>query len=44
MIMTRVSLVLLAVLCLSLSAQAQTSPLHLKVVGDVQTNKSLKVL
>jgi|GEM_PF-2417437 len=41
---TKVSLVLLAVLCVSLSARAQTTPLRLKVVGDVQTNKALKIL
>jgi hypothetical protein len=44
MIMKKVSMVTLAVLGLSLSAWAQTPPLHLKVVGDVQTNKSLKIL
>jgi hypothetical protein len=41
---TKVSLVFLAVLCASLSAQAQTTPLHLKVVGDVEANKALKIL
>lgn len=44
MLMKRVSVVTLAVLSLSLSAWAQTPPLRLKVVGDVQTNKALKVL
>jgi len=41
---TKVSLVLLAMFCASLSAQAQTTPLRLKVVGDVEANKALKIL
>lgn len=42
--MAKVPPVLLAVLCVFLSAQAQTTPLHLKVIGDVQANKALKIL
>lgn len=43
--MTKVPAVfLLAMLCVSLSAPAQITPLHLKVVGDVEANKALKIL
>ncbi len=42
--MTKVPLVLLTLLCVSSISQAQTTPLRLKVVGDVQTNKALKIL
>jgi hypothetical protein len=43
-IMKRIPLVMLAVICLSLSALAQTSPLQLKAIGDIEANKALKVL
>ena len=44
MFMKKVSMVTLAVLSLSLSAWAQTPPLRLKVIGDAEANKALKIL
>ncbi|GBC76568.1 hypothetical protein HRbin08_00030 [bacterium HR08] len=42
--MKSVSLVMLGILCMPVCTLAQTSPLHLRVVGDVEANKALKIL
>jgi len=44
MIARKVSLAMLAVLCLPVGGLAQTSPLRLRVIGDVKANKALKIL
>jgi hypothetical protein len=42
--MTRISAIVLLSLCASLPVGAQEAPIRLKVVGDVEANKALKVL
>jgi len=42
--MKKVSLVMVAVLYVPLSVQAQTPSLHLRVVGDVRANRALRFL